>query len=100
MLCRSQRNLSLVALALAGSLLLSTLPANAGDLVSSRLAPFSQEQGIWEQLLSWFGFGEEQWSHAAGKDDAGPAIDPNGVPRLSGTIGQGTGAATDPISGR
>ena len=111
-----QRNLSLVALALAGWLLLPALPAEAGDRGRlSHVAPVPQDwqgvQDIWEQILSWFGLegesgipgsqDDQQWSHAAGKEDAGPYIDPNGLPKLNGSSGQGDeGTAIAPIGGR
>lgn len=107
-----QRKLSLVAFALAGCLLLPALPAEAGERRLSRLAPVPQDwQEVWGQLLSWFGLAgereipaspdDQQWSHTAGQDDAGPAIDPDGSPRLNGTTGQGgDGTAIEPVGSR
>jgi hypothetical protein len=104
----SERKLPLVALVLAGCLLLLALPAQAAD---SRLVPPSLNwQSLWEQVLSWIGLGgegestgsgDQQWSHAAGKEDAGPYIDPNGLPGTNGSNGQGDdGTAIQPIGTR
>lgn len=109
----SNRKPSLAVLALVGCVLLPALPAEAGDSRQlSRLVPVSQDLGgIWQQLLFWLGLGgeketpgsldDQEWSHAAGREDAGPYIDPDGSPRLNGTSGKGgDGAAIYPISGR
>lgn len=90
------RKHSLAVLALSGSLLLPAVPAEARDLGNS-ISPVSQDwQSLWEQVLSWLGLGgenppsgDQQWSHAAGKEDAGPYIDPNGLPGTNGSNGQG-----------
>lgn len=108
MLFRSRKH-SIAVLALVGCLLLPALPAEAAGY---RLVPTSLDwQSLWGQFLSWFSLAEEepvpeipgdqQVSHAVGKEDAGPYIDPDGKPRLNGTSGQSTtSSAIDPVGSR